>query len=137
MKLPGTPAWRRRTAVAFLALGALAVIHTLSGDLPHEQTLIFRLSESERRVPLKLQVTVTRAGESEARAGFTVSRDGSDDRAEPDPRLTLRLLDGDYVITLDCTFGRQTPKEHKTSRVLRVSLAGSETVVPVAQRASE
>ena len=141
MMPPGTPAWRRRAALAFLALGGALTVRALSRDTPHEQTLIFRLSEVDRHLPLTLHTTLTRVGESEARAGLSVTRDGSE---HTDPRQTLRLPDGDYVVTLDWTFGAGSTnrpganvKEGETSRALRVTLTGGEIVVPLVQRASE
>jgi hypothetical protein len=151
MMLPGTPAGRRRAALAFLALGLALAVGTLSRDLPHEQILIFRLGETERHVPLTLHVSLTRVGESEACAGLTVTRTGSE---RTDPRQTLRLPDGDYVVTAHITprvtadqdeerdesrdpRGRALPKEDETSRVERVTLTGGEISVPLAPRARE
>jgi hypothetical protein len=138
MNLPGTPAWRRRVALGFLGLGAVLAVRALSRDLPREQTLIFRPSETLRRVPLTLHVSVTRVGESEARAGLSVTRSGSE---ASDPRQTLRVPDGDYVVTLDWTLkdddSNRAPKENETSRVERVTLTGGETIVPLAPRATE
>jgi len=164
MILPGTPAVRRRIAVAFLALGAVLAVRVLSRDLPHEQTLIFRLSETARHVPLTLDVSLTRVGDSDACAGLTVSRTGTE---SGDPRHTLRLPDGDYVVTARWTprsdgdnlrmsgttptksagsgatganqgaSGTSALKEAGTSRVERVTLTGGEIIVPLASRATE
>lgn len=138
MNLPGTAAWRRRVAVGFLALGAVLSVRALSRDLPHEQTLIFRPSETLRRVPLTLHVSVTRVGESEARAGLSVTRSGGE---TSDPRQTLHVPDGDYVVTLDWALkedaSSRASKENETSRVERVTLTGGETIVPLAPRARE
>lgn len=147
MTLPGTPAWRRRVAVAFLALGAVLAVRVLSRDLPHEQTLIFRLSETLRHVPLTLNVSLTHIGDSDACAGLTVSRTGTE---SGDPRHTLRLPDGDYVVTASWTLRSdgdnlrttgtervQGRKEDGTSRVERVTLTGGEIIVPLASRATE
>jgi hypothetical protein len=138
MILPGTAAGRRRAALAFLMLGAALAARALSRDLPHEQTLVFRPGETLRHVPLTLHATVTRVGESEAHAGLTVTLDGKEPR---DPRQTLRLPDGDYIVTLDWTLKTDAsspgPKESETSRVERVTLAGGETIVPLAPRARE
>ena len=138
MNLPGTAAWRRRLAFAFLGVGAVLSLRALSRDLPHEQILIFRPSETLRRVPLTLHVSVTRVGESEARAGLSVSRSGSE---TSDPRQTLHVPDGDYVVTLDWALkedgSSRSPKESETSRVERVTLTGGETIVPLAPKARE
>jgi len=137
MTLPGTPAWRRRAAVAFLAVGLALGAGALSRDLPHEQILIFRLSEMERHVPLTLHVSVTHVGDSEASAGLTVTRTGTE---TSDPRQTLRLPDGDYVVTARWTLrsdGDAAAKEDETSRVERVTLTGGEIVVRLAPRARE
>jgi hypothetical protein len=135
MNLPGTPASRRRLAFVFLGVGTVVSLQALSRDLPHEQTLIFRLSETLRGLPLTLHVSVTRVGESEARAGLSVTRSGSE---TSDPRQTLRVPDGDYVVTLDWTLkGDRAPKERETSRVERVTLSGGEITIPLAPRDRE
>jgi hypothetical protein len=145
MILPGTPAVRRRIAVAFLALGGVLAVRVLSHDLPHEQTLVFRLGETERRVPFTLDVSLTRVGDSDACAGLTLSRTGTE---SGDPRHTLRLPDGDYVVTARRTqrsdgdnlvvdAGASALKEAGTSRVERVTLTGGEIIVPLASRATE
>jgi hypothetical protein len=145
MTLPGTPGWRRRVAVAFLALGTVLTVRVLSRDLPHEQTLVFRLSETLRHVPLTLDVSLTRVGDSDACAGLTLSRTGGE---SGDPRHTLRLPDGDYVVTARWTehrdgdnlrmdAGSLAQKEDGTSRVERVTLTGGEIIVPLASRATE
>lgn len=149
MTLPGSPALRRRAALALLAVGLALTAGALSRDLPHEQILIFRLSETERRVPLTLHVSVTRMGESEASAGMTVTRTGSE---LGDPRQTLRLPDGHYVVTATWTPRSDQvsggddagdsdsvsgAKEHGTSFVERVTLTGGEIVIRLAPRARE
>jgi len=138
MNLPGSAAWRRRLAFGFLALGAVVALRAVSHDLPHEQTLVFRPSESLRRVPLTLHVSLTRVGESEARAGLSVTRDGSE---HSDPRQTVHVPDGDYVVALDWTLkenaSTRAQKESETSRVERVTLTGGETTVPLAPRDRE
>lgn len=138
MNLPGTAALRRRVALGFLAFGAVFAMKALSRDLPHEQTLIFRASETLRRVPLTLRVSLTRVGESEARAGLSVTRTGTE---AGDPRQILQVPDGDYVVTLDWTLketgSNGAAKENETSRVERVTLTGGETVVPLAPRARD
>lgn len=137
MILPGTPAWRRRAAVVFLALGVALGVKTISRDLPHDQTLIFRLDERDRHTPLELDVSFTRVGASEASAGVTITRDGSE---AGDPRHTVRLPDGDYVVTIDWRLrsskdANAESKEGETSRVERVSLVGGEIIVPLQKRA--
>jgi hypothetical protein len=138
MTLPGTAAWRRRAALAFLALGLALTAGALSRDLPHEQILIFRLSETDRHVPLTLHVSLTRAGESEACSGLSVTRTGNE---RADPRQTLRIPDGAYVVTARWTRSRDTrdgvEKEDETSRVERVTLTGGEIIIPLASRARE
>lgn len=153
MILPGTPALRRRIAVAFLAVGAVIAVRVLSRDLPHEQTLIFRLGDNLRRVPFTLDVSLTRVGDSDACAGLTLSRNGAE---SGEPRHTLRLPDGDYVVTARWTLrsdgdnlrtaattqsgatgANQGAKEDETSRVERVTLTGGEIIVPLAPRATE
>ena len=141
MMLPGTPAWRRRAALGFLVLGAALVGRTVSRDLRHDQTLVFRLDESDRGVPLKLDASLVRVGESDAIAGFRLTRDGSE---AADPRQTLRLPDGDYVVTVewehvdkDARNIATDTKESETSRVERVTLAGGETIVLLRKRVSE
>jgi hypothetical protein len=139
MILPGTPAWRRRAALAILALGAVLFGRTISKELPREQTLVFRLGSGARHLPLKLSASVTRVGESEARVGLTLIRDGTE---RSDPQQTLRLPDGDYVVTVEWavradTAGGAEGKEGETTRVERVTLAGGESIVPLEKRVRE
>jgi hypothetical protein len=139
MRLPGTSAWRRRAAVGFLALGAVLASRALSRDLPHEQTLVFRLGERDRHVPLKLSASLLRVGDSEPSAGLTIVRDGSENG---DPREKLTLPNGDYVVTIEweqkgASAQSGSAKEGETSRMERVTLGGGETVVPLARRVAE
>ena len=137
MNLPGTPQWRRRVAFAFLAVGLVLTAQAVSRDLPHEQTLVFRLSENQRHVPFTLHASLTRVGESEACAGLSVTLSGTE---HGDPRHTLRLPNGDYVVTASWQVKSDagtSPKEDETSRVERVTLTGGESIVPLVSRAPE
>lgn len=141
MNLPGTPAWRRRAAFLFLGVGTVVASRAISSDLPHEQTLVFRLDESERHAPLKLSASFVRVGESEPRAGVSLSRDGSE---SGDPRQTLNLPNGDYVVTVEWEHvvkgalgDASAAKEGETSRATRVTLSGGETIVLLPKRDSE
>jgi len=147
MILPGTPQWRRRAAFAFLAVGLVLSAQAVSRDLPHEQTLVFRLSENQRHVPLTLHASLTHVGDGEACAGLSVTRSGTETTANGDPRHTLRLPNGDYVVTTTWTYERaeravpgsraERAKEEETSRVERVTLTGGEIIVPLVSRARE
>jgi hypothetical protein len=147
--LPGTPALRRRLALLALVVGGLLVLRTADRDLPREQTLIFRTSPELRDAPVQLTASVTRAGESEARGGFTLHR-AAGDRSEL--RHTVRAPNGEYVVTVDfavpdttaSTTGKgdappRTSAEEKpeTSSVHRVTLTGGDIVVPIGPRVSE
>jgi hypothetical protein len=141
MNLPGTPSWRRRAALVFLGVGTVVASRAISRDLPHEQTFVFRLEESERHAPLKLSASFVRVGESEPRAGVSLTRDGSE---HGDPRQTLSLPNGDYVVTVEWAHvGKGTladasaTKESETSRVERVTLSGGETIVLLPKRDPE
>jgi len=141
MNLPGTAAWRRRVALGFLLLGSVVASRAISSDLPHEQSLIFRLREEDRHTPLKLTVNFVRVGESEPRAGLSVTRDGHENG---DIHETVRLPNGDYVVTIEWehvdTSERGVTSEHKeneTSRVERVTLSGGELVVSMDKRVLE
>ncbi|HTQ02933.1 MAG TPA: hypothetical protein VMI54_03710 [Polyangiaceae bacterium] len=141
MNLPGTAAWRRRVAFLFLGVGTVVASRAVSRDLPHDQTFVFRLDESERHEPLKLSASFVRVGESEPRAGVSLSRDGSENA---DPRQTLHLPNGDYVVTVEWEHvgkaaldDARDGKESETSRVERVTLSGGETIVLLPKRVSE
>jgi hypothetical protein len=141
MNLPGTPEWRRRAALGFLLLGTVVASRTVSSDLPHEQTLVFRLSEADRHAPLALHASFVRVGETEPRVGVNVARDGSE---FGDVRETVRLPNGDYVVTIEwehvATSEHQdggVHKENETSRAVRVTLSGGEMIVPLEQRVLE
>ncbi len=141
MNLPGTPAWRRRVAFVFIGVGTVVASRAISHDLPHEQTFVFRLDESERHEPLKLSASFVRVGESEPRAGVSLTRDGSE---HGDLRQTLDLPNGDYVVTVEwghvgkgTLAGASDAKESETSRVERVTLSGGETIVLLPKRVSE
>jgi len=139
-RLPGTPGMRRRLALIFLALAVFALVRTIDADLPRDQALVFRLDEGLRSVPLRLTATITRAGEGEARSGFTLTRMG-DERA--DPRQAFRAPNGDYLVTVDWTklepsAGEPAPAEKReTSSVHRVTLEGGDIVVSIGPRVSE
>ena len=137
--LPGTPGARRRLALIFLALAVFALVKTIDADLPRDQALVFRLDEGLRNAPLRLTATITRAGEGEARSGFTLTRVG-DERA--DPRQAFRAPNGDYLVTVDWTelpsAGDPAPTEKReTSSVHRVTLEGGDIVVSIGPRVSE
>jgi hypothetical protein len=147
--LPGTPALRRRLALAALVIGGLLVLRTADRDLPREQTLIFRTSPELRGAPVRLTATITRAGDSEARSGFTIARP-SGDRSEL--RHTFRAPNGDYVVTVDffvpevatgaagatvAAPGALGAEKRETSSVHRVTLGGGDIVVPIGPRVSE
>ena len=141
MNLPGTAAWRRRVALGFLLLGSVVASRAVSSDLPHEQALIFRLDEADRHAPLQLTASFVRVGESEPRAGVSVTRDGSENG---DIRETVRLPNGDYVVTIEWAHVARSErgvssehKENETSRVERVTLSGGEIVVSMHKRVLE
>jgi hypothetical protein len=141
MNLPGTAAWRRRVALVFVGVGTVVASRAVSRDLPHDQSVVFRLGESEQHAPLKLSASFVRVGESEPRAGISVTRDGTE---TGDPHQTLHLPDGDYVVTVEWEHVDKSPrvdhaddKESETSRVERVTLSGGETIVLLQKRVSE
>jgi hypothetical protein len=139
-ELPGSPALRRRAALTLLVLGGLFAYRALDRDVPHEHTLIFRLADELRGRPLRLRATLTRAGESEARGGFTLERSGEE---VGDPKTTFRAPNGTYMLSVDCDVaapgkGTSEPAEKReTSSVHRVTLEGSDIVVPIGQRVPE
>lgn len=128
---------RRRFAVAFLAIGAAGVALTLGKDYPRAQPIVFRTEDSREAV---LTASFTRVGEAEARAGFTLSLADSRSR---DVTHTVHLPDGDYIVTIELRRagdgGKPLPGDstEETTVTRRVSLSGSEVVVPVPSRASE
>lgn len=141
MNLPGTAAWRRRAAIVFLGVGTVVASRAVSRDLPHDQTFVFRLDESDRHTPLKLSASFVRVGQSEPSAGVTLTRDGTENA---DPRQTVHLPNGDYVVTVEWEHvGKGTladasvAKEGETSRVERVTLSGGETIVLLPKRDPE
>jgi hypothetical protein len=141
MNLPGTPSTRRRVALGFLLLGTVVASRTISSDLPHDQVVVFRLGPAERHAPLRLHASFVRAGESEPLLGVNVTRDGSE---SGDVRETVRLPNGDYVVTLEWEHVATSEqhaggddKENETSRVERVTLSGGEIVVPLEKRVLE
>jgi hypothetical protein len=135
--LPGTPALRRRLALLALAIGGFLILRTADRDLPREQTLIFRTSPELRDAAVQLTATVTRAGESEARGGFTIHR-AAGDRSEL--RHTVRAPNGEYVVTVDFVVPdtKALPKEKReTASVHRVTLQGGDIVVSIGPRVTE
>jgi len=142
--LPGTRTVRQRVAFLVVAVGAVLLVQAVARDWPHEQTLIFRLEGELAKTPLKLDTSVTRAGEREARGGMTLVRNGEE---RDNPRQTLRVPNGDYVVTVVWVEREARPrggistapetKEVETSSVHRVTLEGGEVVVPVHPRVSE
>lgn len=139
-QLPGTRSLRQRLAVIVLALGAWFAVSALSRDWPREQTLAFRLSDTLAHEPLRLEASVTRVGDVEASAGFSIARSGSENDTA---RQRLRLPDGSYVVAVTWELtgtvrnADSAPKEGETSSVHRVTLSGGEVVVPIGPRVPE
>jgi hypothetical protein len=138
---------RRRIGGVFLAIGFAAVVATASKDYPREQTIVFRLPDPKS---VTLIASFTKVGEAEARTGFTLSLA---DRVSRDVSHTIRVPDGDYIVTIELrrpTSARTFPgtdagpgdetaapalaRAEETSVSRRVSLTGSEVVVPVPAR---
>lgn len=130
---------RRRLALGFLVVGAAVVALTASKDYPREQPIVFRLAD---RHAVSLTASFTRVGEAEARTGFTLSLP---DRPFSDVNHTIRVPNGDYMVTVEIRRGGSDGRvgssgpasSDETSVSRRVSLSGSEVVVPVPARATE
>jgi hypothetical protein len=128
---PGSPN-RRRLGVLALGVGVAVVIATVSNDYPREQPIVFRLPDTRGGT---LSASFTKVGEAEARTGFTLELG---DRAHRDVNHSIRAPNGDYIVTIEfrpAERGDDTSPETSVSE--RVSLSGSEVVVPVPARASE
>jgi hypothetical protein len=132
---------RRRLAFAFLVAGAAAVALTAAKDYPREQSIVFRLADQRA---VTLTASFTKVGEAEARTGVVLNLP---DRTLPDVNHTIRVPNGDYLVTVDLRRPHKKESEsgpeaaarssEETSVSRRVSLSGSEVVVPVPARASE
>jgi len=132
---------RRRLGVLVLVIGAVAIFVTASKDYPREQPIVFRLPDTK---PSTLVASFTKVGEMEASTGFTLELP---DRAFRDVNHAIRVPNGDYIVTVEVRHRRssgrrdgspsreQSPEETSVSE--RVTLSGSEVVVPVPARASE
>jgi hypothetical protein len=132
---------RRRLGVVVLVIGAVALFVTASKDYPREQPIVFRLPDTKRAT---LVASFTKVGDMEASTGFTLELP---DRAFRDVNHAIRVPNGDYIVTVEVrrerSSGRrdggptqkQSPEETSVSE--RVTLSGSEVVVPVPARASE
>ena len=132
---PSGSTGRRRLAVSFLVLGVVAVVATVGKDYPREQPIVFRLADARAAT---LTASFTKVGEAEARTGFTLA---VPDRSFRDVTHTVRLPNGDYIVTVEVRHPTPAPAPGKspeeTSVSRRVSLVGSEVVVSVPARASE
>lgn len=147
---PSGSTGRRRLALLFLGLGAVAVVATAEKDYPREQPVVFRLADTRAA---SLTASFTKVGEAEARTGFTLA---VPDRAFRDVTHKVRVPNGDYIVTVEVrrpprpetgvgagapalTNSAPTPtrQAEETSVSRRVSLSGSEVVVSVPARASE
>jgi len=137
----GTPAWRRRLGVGVLATGALLIAVTAGRDVPREQPLVFRLDRPLDRGG-RLTASFTRVGDAEANVGFTLELPPG-----PSRNVThkVRLPNGDYIVTVDVAGGEPTEnvqaeasgpsaRAGETSARERVTLSGSEVVVPVREQ---
>jgi hypothetical protein len=135
---------RRRYAFAFLVVGAAVVAVTAAKDYPREQPIVFRLADLRA---VTLTASFTKLGEAEARTGVVLNLP---ERTLPDVNHTIRVPNGDYLVTVDLRRARGGSGEkwesgpaaaarssEETSVSRRVSLSGSEVVVPVPARASE
>jgi hypothetical protein len=138
----GEGAGRRRFAFLFLVAGAALLVATVGKDYPREQPIVFRLADQRAAT---LTASFTKVGDAEALTGFTMSLP---DRALRDVNHTIRVPNGDYLVTVELrrphrgsaagTGGPEASASSvETSVSRRVSLSGSEVVVPVPARASE
>ena len=113
----------------------------MSKDYPREQPIVFRLPDTKRAT---LVASFTRVGETEPSTGFTLELP---ERAFRDVNHAVRLPNGNYIVTVEVRRGRSSgrrdggqsrePSPEETSVSERVTLSGSEIVVPVPARASE
>lgn len=121
---------RRRAAVVVLALLAIVLFHTISRDLPREQSLVFRFPLGERTDAEELTASFTRAGEREARAGITLSLR---ELKGHDVRCSVYLPNGDYIVTVELTEGasktafKETPAFNKNPNDLTLTPITSRT----------
>jgi hypothetical protein len=133
---------RRLLGVLVLVIGAAALFVTASKDYPREQPIVFRLPDTKRAT---LVASFTKVGDMEASTGFTLELP---DRAFRDVNHAIRVPNGDYIVTVEVRHRRsssgrrdgspsQEPSPEETSVSERVTLSGSEVVVPVPARASE
>jgi hypothetical protein len=133
---------RRRLAILFVLIGAVAAAATFDKDYPREQPVVFRLPDTR---PATLTASFTKVGEAEASTGFTLNLP---ERALRDVNHKIRVPNGDYIVTIELrrpgpsaaapdALPPPTRLPEETSVSERVILSGSEVVVSVPARATE
>lgn len=131
MRAPEDASRRQRLgALLVLVVGAAIVISSMGGSVPREQPLVFRLPRSAQGRTSALAAQFTKVGEAEPNAGVSLGLTGSQSR---DVRHTVRLPDGDYIVSVELTSdepaGPSAPTKTETSYSRRVTLNGHETLV--------
>lgn len=121
---------RRLGALLVLAVGVAVVATSFGGAAPREQPVVFRLPSATPGRATALAADFTPAGDAEPLAGLTLSIDGAPGR---EVRQTVRLPDGDYIVSVELTWGDaagpSAPTKSETTYARRVTLNGHETLV--------
>ncbi|HET9958771.1 MAG TPA: hypothetical protein VFQ61_29965 [Polyangiaceae bacterium] len=134
----GRARFRRTGGLVLLLVGVLLSGQLLKGSWPRERTLIFRIPQAACQTATQLTAHFTEVGEREPFHGLTMAL------TPPSPRnlrQRITIPDGDYIVTLELTYGSITgpiaPEKPETSRARRVSLSSDETLVEFDAEGSE
>jgi hypothetical protein len=127
---------RRFGALVVLAVGVALVLATLKPDWPRDQSLVFRLPNTNS-TPSRLEASFVPIGAARAIQGFTLALEPG----RREVRHQVRLPDGDYLVTIGLTSthysGPNAPVKLETSEVRRVTLSGEETSIVLEGEGSE
>jgi len=129
-----TASWRRRAAALVLLAGVALAMVTASRHARHDTALIFRFDPDLSVGVRQLSASWTPVGELEPAGGVTLNFSSGPGR---EVRHVLSVPQGDYVISLQISPSELENRMRETSLVRRVTLAGTDVVIPLEARGRE
>jgi hypothetical protein len=129
-----TESWRRRAAALVLIAGVVLALATTTRHARHDTALIFRFDPDLSEGVRQLSASWTPAGELEPAGGVALNFPAGPGR---EVRHVLSLPQGDYVISLQIAPPELERRMPETTLVRRVTLAGTDVVIPLVTRGRE
>ena len=123
-------AWLRRVAALVFLSGIVFAFVTFAEKVRHENTLIFRFDPDLSARVRRLTASWIPVGELEATGGVILNFPGGPGR---EVRQVVSVPDGEYMISIEV----EPRSLVETSHARRVTLTGSEIVIPITTRGFE